>query len=408
MRRRDNTTGGTQARWDPHVRFLALCSPETAPLCPVSVGPSGKTFDVRVNARTVDISTALHLLEHVQERVEDCNDPKLQMHTTQDIKSLISLLEDPVFRSIVTIQDSLIELNSQLGQHPSIIPGDFDINISGQLELSVPSTPVQPLGSNVYQDLYQDSSELEDQRVPVVPLVHSSSEDTSAQVTSPSLVSEVMGMPPITTTTYVKEFKKVIEAAARGRQIFTVQLYKPEGTSLGFSVVGLRSKDKGELGIFLQEIQPNGIAGCITTFVCCFHRENGLGKQIEAKKIGEKYCIQGVSEIWTNAKDHSRNSIGPVKLTNLFYTFKTTELIEIMGSPMGVRLTMSCGSYVLSVGTLILLAMIVRTLALFMIGPAFDEGYLGSIGICIFGGRGFEDLRVKDVNIGHHTAKKIE
>lgn len=44
------------------------------------------------------------------------------------------------------------------------------------------------------------------------------------QVTSPSLVSEVMGMPPITTPTYAKEFKKVIEAAARGRQIFTVQV----------------------------------------------------------------------------------------------------------------------------------------------------------------------------------------
>lgn len=129
-----------------------------------------------------DISTALHLLEHVQERVEDCDDPKLQMHTSQDLKSLISLLEDPVFRSIVTIQDSLIELNTQLTHHPSILPGDFDINISGQLELSVPSTPVQPLGPNMYQDLYQDSSELEDQRVPVAPLLHSSSEDTSAQV----------------------------------------------------------------------------------------------------------------------------------------------------------------------------------------------------------------------------------
>ncbi|XP_039304524.1 uncharacterized protein LOC105196259 isoform X2 [Solenopsis invicta] len=211
---------------------------------------------------SADISTALHLLEHVQERVEDCDDPKLQMHTSQDLKSLISLLEDPVFRSIVTIQDSLIELNTQLTHHPSILPGDFDINISGQLELSVPSTPVQPLGPNMYQDLYQDTSEQEDQRVPVAPLLHSSSEDTSAQVTSPSLVSEVMGMPPITTPTYAKEFKKVIEAAAKGRQIFTVQLYKPEGTSLGFSVVGLRSKDKGELGIFLQEIQPNGIAGC--------------------------------------------------------------------------------------------------------------------------------------------------
>ncbi|XP_032689961.1 uncharacterized protein LOC116853160 isoform X4 [Odontomachus brunneus] len=211
---------------------------------------------------SADISTALHLLEHVQERVDDCDDPKLQMHTSQDLKSLITLLEDPVLRSIVTIQDSLIELNTQLAHHPSILPGDFDINISGQLELSVPSTPVQPLGPNLYQDLYQDSSELDDQRVPVAPLLHSSSEDTSAQVTSPSLVSEVIGMPPITTPTYAKEFKKVIEAAARGRQIFTVQLYKPEGTSLGFSVVGLRSKDKGELGIFLQEIQPNGIAGC--------------------------------------------------------------------------------------------------------------------------------------------------
>lgn len=44
------------------------------------------------------------------------------------------------------------------------------------------------------------------------------------QVTSPSLASEVIGMPPITTPTYAKEFKKVIEAAAKGRQIFTVQV----------------------------------------------------------------------------------------------------------------------------------------------------------------------------------------
>ncbi|XP_046745237.1 uncharacterized protein LOC124410699 isoform X2 [Diprion similis] len=209
-----------------------------------------------------DISAALLLLEQVQERVKSCDDPKLQLHTSDDLEALISLLEDPVFRSIVTIQDSLTDLNAQLGQHPSILPGDFDINLGGQLELSLPSTPAQPLGPNMYQDIYQDGSELDDQRVPVARLVHSSSEDTSAQVTSPSLASEDLSMPPITTPTYAKEFQKVIEAASKGRQIYTVQLYKPEGTSLGFSVVGLRSKDKGELGIFLQEIQPNGIAGC--------------------------------------------------------------------------------------------------------------------------------------------------
>ncbi|XP_063985120.1 patj homolog [Diachasmimorpha longicaudata] len=209
-----------------------------------------------------DISSALHLLEHIYDRIKDSDDPKLQMHTSADLETLISLLEDPVLRNIAVIQDSLGDLNTQLTQHPSILPGDFDINLNGQLELSVPTTATQPIEGNIYQEFYQDTSEQDDQRVPVAPLVHSSSEDTSAQVTSPSLASEVIGIPPITTPTYAKEFQKVIDSAAKGRQIVTVQLYKPEGTSLGFSVVGLRSTDKGELGIFLQEIQPNGIAGC--------------------------------------------------------------------------------------------------------------------------------------------------
>ncbi|KAK0182957.1 hypothetical protein PV327_001037 [Microctonus hyperodae] len=209
-----------------------------------------------------DISTALHLLEHIYERTKGTNVSKLQMHTNEDLQLLISFLEDPVLRSIALIQDSLVDLNIQLARHPSILPGDFDINLSGQLELSVPNTPIQSHEISVYQDLYQDG-ELDDQRVPVAPLLHTSSEDTtSAQATSPSAVSDILGIPPITTPTYVKEFQKVIDAAAKGRHICTVQLYKPEGTSLGFSVVGLRSTDKGDLGIFLQEIQSNGIAGC--------------------------------------------------------------------------------------------------------------------------------------------------
>ena len=130
----------------------------------------------------LDISTALHLLEHVEERLQDCDDPKLQMHTNQDIRSLIALLEDPVFRSIVTLQDSLAELNTQLGQHPSILPGDFDIHLSGQLEFSVPNTPLQPVGQNIFQELYQDSSEFDDQRVPVSPLAHSASEETQVKM----------------------------------------------------------------------------------------------------------------------------------------------------------------------------------------------------------------------------------
>jgi len=50
---------------------------------------------------------------------------------------------------------------------------------------------------------------------------------------------------------------------AAGRQVMRIQLYKPEGGSLGFSVVGLRSEHQGELGIYVQEIQPEGIAGVL-------------------------------------------------------------------------------------------------------------------------------------------------
>ena len=59
----------------------------------------------------------------------------------------------------------------------------------------------------------------------------------------------------------VGDAAKVIElAAAQGRTIEHLTLYKAENTSLGFSVVGLQSEQQGEIGIFVQEIQPGGIA----------------------------------------------------------------------------------------------------------------------------------------------------
>lgn len=78
-----------------------------------------------------DISSALQLLEDIKQTVDDLGDPKLLVNTYQDLNLLISVLENPVFRSIVTVQDSLSELNQQLGQHPSILPVDFDITAAG-------------------------------------------------------------------------------------------------------------------------------------------------------------------------------------------------------------------------------------------------------------------------------------
>ena len=55
--------------------------------------------------------------------------------------------------------------------------------------------------------------------------------------------------------------RRIVETAAQGRELKYIRLYKPEGSSLGFSVVGLKSEHKGELGIYVQEIQEQGIAG---------------------------------------------------------------------------------------------------------------------------------------------------
>lgn len=51
-----------------------------------------------------DISTALQLLEHIQHTIDSSDDVKLQTQTADDLNLLISVLENPIFRSIVTIQ----------------------------------------------------------------------------------------------------------------------------------------------------------------------------------------------------------------------------------------------------------------------------------------------------------------
>ncbi|XP_059469867.1 inaD-like protein isoform X2 [Neocloeon triangulifer] len=206
-----------------------------------------------------DVSTALQLLEGIQQSIQSCDDPKLEAHATADLNLLISVLENPVFRGICTMQDALGELNNQIQAHPSLLPGDFDLDPVGHLVLNVP-----PATAGV---MFEGRGfEPDDQRVPVAKLSVSSSsggEATSPQVASPNMMGLGDRLPqtPITTPTYALEFQKAIEAASLGRDVHTVQLFKPEGSSLGFSVVGLRSEERGELGIYVQEIQPPGIAG---------------------------------------------------------------------------------------------------------------------------------------------------
>ena len=106
---------------------------------------------------------ALELLKEVQNKVRQTEDLRNNRQVGADLNALISVLESPVFQSILNIQDSLRELKRQVmfcflqttsvkdimylsllmqvQLHPSILPADFDITPSGELVLNLPPSP---------------------------------------------------------------------------------------------------------------------------------------------------------------------------------------------------------------------------------------------------------------------------
>ena len=118
------------------------------------------------------------------------------------------LFSDPVFRQLLRVQVSVTQLKDHNATVQQLRPRDFDIvPDNGALEIN---------GHMVPDDL--------DEAPPSFDLAD-----------------------------FVKN-------SAQGREVEQIDLFKPETGGLGFSVVGLMSEYRGELGIFVQDIQPGGIA----------------------------------------------------------------------------------------------------------------------------------------------------
>lgn len=116
----------------------------------------------------------------------------------------------------------------QVTQTYPVTEDNFEITYSGQLILNMPPNGVPP-----NQGLSENAAGF------------SSEENLKAIATTPG---------------YDEEFQRTIERVAKGREVETIKLFKPENTSLGFSVVGLKGENNEETGIFVQDIQPGGIA----------------------------------------------------------------------------------------------------------------------------------------------------
>lgn len=217
-----------------------------------------------------DISNALQHIEAVKAVIDDSHDPKLQMHTSDSLKLILGLLQDPVLRSIVQVQDSLTDLNTQIVQHPSVLPGDFDINPSGELVLTVPPS----------MDLY-DPDYHDEQRVPSAQLSPRSPNSISIgdfathnnllasnddlmmlEEQQANIMRKSRAYPDVSRAEDERPQSAVSDSSkhfpdimsSEWAQIQALELVN-DGTGLGFGIIGARTS-----GVIVKTILPNGVA----------------------------------------------------------------------------------------------------------------------------------------------------
>uniref|UniRef100_A0A665XE55 Multiple PDZ domain crumbs cell polarity complex component n=1 Tax=Echeneis naucrates TaxID=173247 RepID=A0A665XE55_ECHNA len=148
---------------------------------------------------TVDTQRALQAVERLQAKLKE----RGEVPTEEKLSLLKSVLQSPLFHQILALQKSVQHLRDQV----------------------MPSLYLEPDGSHVSY-------------------------------------SNVSASPQINGKTAPEEFEHIIQSMAQGRYVAHVELQKPVSGGLGFSVVGLKSENRGELGIFIQEIQPGSVAHC--------------------------------------------------------------------------------------------------------------------------------------------------
>ncbi|XP_044795791.1 multiple PDZ domain protein isoform X11 [Bubalus bubalis] len=173
---------------------------------------------------TIDKNRALQAAERLQaklrERGDAANEDKLNL--------LKSVLQSPLFSQILNFQTSIQQLKDQ-------------VNIATSTISNVEYGHIPHLSPGVIPTLQNES-------------FLSSPNNGNLEVLTGFGTAHINGKPAC------DEFDQLIKNMAQGRQIEVFDLLKPPCGGLGFSVVGLRSENRGELGIFVQEIQEGSVA----------------------------------------------------------------------------------------------------------------------------------------------------
>uniref|UniRef100_A0AAQ5ZB59 Multiple PDZ domain protein n=1 Tax=Amphiprion ocellaris TaxID=80972 RepID=A0AAQ5ZB59_AMPOC len=165
--------------------------------------------------RLADTQRALQAVERLQAKLKE----RGEVPTEEKLSLLKSVLQSPLFHQILALQKSVQHLKDQHLWFSTLLTVFFSL----RSDLSDHGTVVKPNGGHVS---YSD--------IPAATHINGKTE----------------------------EFENIIRSMAQGRYVTHVELQKPVSGGLGFSVVGLKSENRGELGIFIQEIQPGSVAHC--------------------------------------------------------------------------------------------------------------------------------------------------
>ena len=181
-------------------------------------------FQTRESIVLSDLNLVRGILLRLDQSLDDVEHPSLR----QKFANLLYLIDSPLFHQLVNVQESLGRL-AQISQSRNIAELDFEISAqTGELVLGGAGLQTSP-----------------------VRAVQNGVENThGASPGFRQLGNLQNGSADLLST---------IQRAAQGRRVEIITLEKRENESLGFGVVGLRD-EQHEYGIFVREIQPNGLA----------------------------------------------------------------------------------------------------------------------------------------------------
>ncbi|KAM8930131.1 inaD-like protein [Pelodytes ibericus] len=171
---------------------------------------------------TIDKHEVLEIAERLQEKLQN----KGEFFHREKICLLRNTLKSPLFNQILTVQQSIKQLKEQLNRMPADRCAEFDFTKKGLLVFEAdPSARSANKNASLAFDDFTSS-----QMVQVHP-------DPNGD-----------------------DFILTLEHMAKGRKIEYIDIEKPCGGGLGFSVVALKNPSVGESGVFIKEVQPGSLA----------------------------------------------------------------------------------------------------------------------------------------------------